>query len=594
MRFLSVRTIVLSLAVSALLATGISAFAQDAKAAADPNQAPANTQDSKATTDSKQAPANARSAPDQGAAKPAPMTAKEKRAQRKKLIDELKNGPYAKWVQEDVIYIISDEELRAFRLLATNEERDQFIEQFWLRRDPTPDTIENEFKEEHYRRIAYANDHFPAGIPGWRTDRGRIYIAWGPPDEIESHPSGGTYNREMSEGGGTTSTYPFEKWRYRYLEGVGEQVILEFVDQCMCSNYTLSTNPNDKDALLNVPGAGQTMYEEMGLASKADRVSGINNGNNNNPFQTNGGSKQFDQIELMSKIFRAPPIKFKDLENELVKHTIYTNLMPFDVRTDFVRITSETVLVPVTVQIKNKDITFIGKDGLQQGTVNIFGRVTSITGRVIQTFEDTVSQQVPQDLMAKTVDQMSVYWKALPLKPGLYKLGIVLKDVNGDRRGVYEKSIMVPAYEEEKLASSSLILADVMQRVATRDVGSGNFVLGTTKVRPRVESGNGKPVTFQKNQKLNFWMQVYNLKMDEKTNKPSATIEYEIVNAQTNKSVMKQSESTDTMGNVANQITLEKSLQLASLDPGLYRLTIKVNDNVSKQTLSPSARFMVE
>src|SRR5713101_8643081 len=147
----------------------------------------------------------------------------------KKLQKEL-DTPYKKWLQEEVPYIISDEERAAFLQLQTNEEREQFIEAFWQRRDPTPDTVENEFKEEHYRRIAYANERFASGIPGWKTDRGRIYIIWGPADEIESHPSGGSYERPPEEGGGTTSTFPFEKWRYRYIEGIGTDIIIEFVD----------------------------------------------------------------------------------------------------------------------------------------------------------------------------------------------------------------------------------------------------------------------------------------------------------------------------------------------------------------------------
>ncbi len=159
-----------------------------------------------------------------------PLSEKQKKENQKALQKEL-GKTYKKWLDEDVRWIITGEELQAFKQLSNDEERDQFIEQFWLRRDPTPDTVENEYKEEHYRRIAYANEHFAAGIAGWRTDRGRIYIVWGPPDEIESHPSGGLYNRDISEGGGTTSTYPFERWRYRYIEGIGNEVILEFVDQ---------------------------------------------------------------------------------------------------------------------------------------------------------------------------------------------------------------------------------------------------------------------------------------------------------------------------------------------------------------------------
>lgn len=519
-----------------------------------------------------------------------PLTDKQRKENDKRFKQEV-GGTYKKWLNEDVRWIITGEELQAFKQLSNDEERDNFIEQFWARRDPTPDTVENEFKEEHYRRIAYANEHYAAGIPGWKTDRGRIYVVWGPPDEVESHPSGGTYNREISEGGGTTSTYPFERWRYRYLEGIGNQVILEFVDQCMCNEYRLSMDPNEKDALANVPGAGLTQAEEMGLANKSDRIAGGKYGYD--PFGMQNGSKAFDNLELMAKINSAPPVKFKDLE-EVVSHKISYNLMPFDVRTDFVRVTGDTVLVPVTVQLKNKDITYTLKEGVQHGAVNIFGRVTTMTGRVAQTFEDTVARDFSENMFERDVQGASVYWKALPLRPGRYRIDIVLKDVNGDRKGTWTRGIVVPEYAEDKLASSSLILADVMEKVAAKNVGAGVFVIGQTKVRPRVDGADGKPAAFKKGQRLNVWMQVYNLAADEKTKKPSASIEYEVVNTQTNKSVLKATENTEDLGNVGEQVTLEKSMALASLEPGLYKLSIKVNDNVSKQTINPSARFVVE
>src|SRR3970282_775243 len=198
------------------------------------------------------------------------LNEKEREKRNKKLEKELETA-YRKWLQEDVLYILTTEERDAFLHLNSDEEREQFIEQFWLRRDPTPDSIENEFREEHYRRIAYANERFSSGKPGWRTDRGRIYIAWGPPDDIESHPSGGAYYRPMEEGGGSTSTSAFEQWRYRYLEGVGQAVILAFVARSRSGEYRLTMAPSEKDALLNVPGAGLSLLEEMGLADKTSR-----------------------------------------------------------------------------------------------------------------------------------------------------------------------------------------------------------------------------------------------------------------------------------------------------------------------------------
>ena len=523
-----------------------------------------------------------------------PLTEKQKKANQKALKQEL-GKTYKRWLDEDVRWIITDEEQKAFKLLSNDEERDQFIEAFWARRDPTPDTPENEFKEEHYRRIAYANEHFPAGIPGWKTDRGRIYIQFGPADEIESHPSGGTYNRPMEEGGGTTSTYPFETWRYRYLDNIGQEVIIEFVDTCMCGDYHMTMDRSEKDALLHVPGAGLTLYEQMGMASKVDRFTGggierLGRGPNSMDLQ----SKQFDRLELYAKLNRPPVIKFKDLE-EVVSHKINVNLMPFDVLTDYVKITSDTVLVPITLQVKNRDITFVNKEGIERGTVNIFGRITTIAGRVAQTFEDTVQVDVPAELLPRTTENASVYWKAVPLRtPGHYMLDLVVKDVNGDRVGTWRRRLEVPEYTDDKLATSSLILADKMEPVASKNVGTGNFVIGAMYVRPRVPSADGKPVSFKRNQRLNLWMQVYHLSIDDKTHKPSATIEYNVVNSTTNQPVIHTIETTEQMGNVGDQVTLQKSIPAANLQPGVYKLQIKVNDNLSKQVVDPSATFTVE
>jgi len=433
-------------------------------------------------------------------------------------------------------------------------------------------------------------------VPGWKTDRGRIYIVFGKPDEIEDHPSGGTYERPMEEGGGETSTFPFADWRYRYIEGIGQEVIIEFVDTCMCGEFHMTLDRSEKDALLMTPNAGLTLYEQMGMSNKAARFQGgglerLGAGPNSAQQQT----KQFDRLEQFAKLQAAPKVKFTDLE-EAVNSKVILNPMPFDVHVDYVKVTSDTVLVPIAIQMKNRDITFVNKDGIQRGTVNIFGRLTTLTGKIVQTFEDTVQVDVPAELLPRTAENASIYPKALPLRPGLYKLNIAVKDVNGDRKGVWSRSIRVPEFSEDKLSTSSLIVADLMEPVPTKAIGSGNFVIGTTKVRPRVAPADGKPALFKrdKDQKLNFWMQVYNLGVDEKTHKSSATFEYNITNLATNKQVVQKTETTDTMGNVGDQVTLQKSIAAANLQPGSYKIEIKVNDNISKQTIDPSALFAVE
>jgi 5-hydroxyisourate hydrolase-like protein (transthyretin family) len=181
------------------------------------------------------------------------------------------------------------------------------------------------------------------------------------------------------------------------------------------------------------------------------------------------------------------------------------------------------------------------------------------------------------------------------LRPGRYRFDVVVKDVNGDRVGTWSRGVLVPEFNEDKLASSSMILADHMEKVATKNIGSGSFTIGETRLAyPHLDSPDGKPASFKRDQRVNLWMQVYNLQADEKTKKASAKIEYEIVNVANNQPVLHSSESTDTMGNVGDQITLEKSLALNTFQPGTYKLTVKIDDNISKQQIAPSVRFVVE
>ncbi|HEY1498530.1 MAG TPA: GWxTD domain-containing protein [Acidobacteriaceae bacterium] len=525
------------------------------------------------------------------------LSDKERFKQQKQLRQEIGTA-YKKWLDEDVRWIITDQEKKAFLSLSNDEERDAFIEQFWRRRNPNPDSPENEFREEHYRRIAYANEHYAAGKPGWMTDRGHIYIAFGPPDSTDSHPSGGNYERPIEEGGGETSTFPFETWHYRYLEGIGENIDIEFVDSCMCGDYHMTIDRSEKDALLHVPNAGQTLYEQMGMAKKADRFKGGLEDLGPGPNSTSNESKEFDRMELFAKLEAPPEIKFKDLglAEFLSSHKVMNGpFFPFEVRTDFVKVTDDTVLVPITLQIKNRDVTFTTKDGVSHGVVNILGKVSTITHKIVQTFEDTVEITEPAELLEKKLEQQSVYWKAVPLRPGAYRLDIGVKDVNNpDHVGVFAQSINVPKYDDEKLQTSSLILADSMYTVPSQTIGTGSFILGNMYVRPRVSQNAVTPVKFNRAQKLNFWMQVYNLGIDDKTKSNLATVTYEIRDSATDKVLLTTQKESKDLSAHSDQLTMDQSVALAGLQPGKYKVTIKVDDAISKQEIAQSAPFIVE
>ncbi len=517
---------------------------------------------------------------------PAPQKLdKETKRKMRRTLKEL-DSAYRQWLTEDVTYIISPDERNAFLQLDTNEEREQFIEQFWLRRSSNPDLPENDFKEEHYRRIAYTNEHFASGIPGWKTDRGRMYIMWGPADEVESHPTGGTYDRPMEEGGGSTSTYPWETWRWRYLEGIGENIILEFVDPSGSGEYHMTMDPSEKDALLHVPGAGLSLMESMGMSSKADRFT---RSDGTNLPKTMGGEpasmNEFNRLELYAKVNKPPEVKFKDLE-AVVTSRIVRDQVHFSWRADYMKVTNDTVLVPVTIQIPNSQLSFQSKDGIHSATMNIFGRVSTLTGRVVQTFEDPVSKDFPDSLFQQSLKLQSIYQKAVPLRPGLYRLDLVIKDVQSGNIGVVNTRLQVPRYDDDKLDASSLILADQIERVPAKQIGSGQFVLGSSKVRPRLEAD------FTTADRLGIYMQVYNLKPDDKTHKSSATFQYTVKKGKDQ--VMQFKETSEEMKQTGDQVTIERLLPLATLPPGKYSLEVHATDTLSNQTISRSAEFTVK
>lgn len=510
---------------------------------------------------------------------------KEQKQKMRKTLKELAT-PYKTWLDEDVVYIISPEEHQAFLQLETNEEREQFIEAFWQRRSSNPDLPDNDFKEEHYRRIAYSNEHFASGIPGWRTDRGRIYIIWGKPDEIESHPTGGTYDRPMDEGGGSTTTYPWERWRYRYLEGIGENVELEFVDPSGSGEYHLTMDPSEKDALLHVPGAGLSLLESMGMASKSARFSRADG--TNLPTALGGtpaSLNEFNRLELYAKVQRPPEVKYKDLE-AIVTSRMVRDQLKFNYRTDFLKVTSDTVLVPVTVTVPNSQLSFKAKEGIHSAELNIFGRVSTLTGRVVQTFEDSVSKDYPDSLFAMSVKQTSIYQKALPLRPGLYRLDLVVKDVSSGNVGAVNTRLQVHRYEEDKLEASSLILADQIEHVPAKQVGTGQFVLGSSKVRPRLDGD------FTTAEKLGIYLQVYNLKADEKTHKSNASFVYTVKKG--DQQIMQFKETSEDMKQTGDQVTLERLLPLATLAPGKYTLEVSATDRLAQTSVSRSAEFSIK
>ncbi len=494
---------------------------------------------------------------------------------------ELKKA-YKDWLDKDVTYIITDEERKAFKKLATDDERERFIEEFWRRRDPDPDTDENEFKEEYYERIAYANEHFASGIPGWKSDRGRIWIMYGKPDGQETHPMGGSYDRPSYEGGGSTTTYPFETWFYRYLPGVGSGIEIEFVDPTGSGEYRLARNANEKDALLMVPGGGLTLSEQLGLSDKADRIGGmVNNGSAS--YQREQDSP-FSRLQLLANLSRPPQVKFSDLQSAVNTGVIEENPLNFDVRVDFFRQSDERVITAFTIQTENRDLVFTDSGGLKQARMNIFGRITSVAGRRAGIFEDPVITTATSEELLEAKDRKSAYQKAVALTPGTYKVDVIVRDVASGATGVRHIGFTVPKYDSQKLSTSTLVLAAKLESLVDQPA-VGQFVIGQQKVIPNVSG------IYRRGQPVGVYLQVYNAGIDQTTLRPSVDVEYQLT--KDGKEIGKTTEDWRGMSDAGQRLTLARLVDTQALAFGEYELTIRIRDRVSGQTLTPAAKFSV-
>jgi GWxTD domain-containing protein len=497
---------------------------------------------------------------------------------------------YEKWLKEDAVYIISSDEREVFQNLTTLEEKEKFIEQFWFRRDPDPTTAVNEYKEEHYRRIAFANDHYESGRAGWRTDRGRIYIIHGEPAEIEAHPNVGNYERPMSEGGGSTAAFPFEIWRYNFIEGLGSDILIEFVDPTMSGEYRLAERYEDKDALMFTPGTGLTLDEQAGRAGRADRPF-FKPGNREKYPYMNRTSRDnpFYRYELYTKIQGPVSVKYNDLK-ELVRFEVAYDSLPFETVLSYFSLNEGQVVVPISVQVENKDLMFQKEKGLggresPVAKLAVYGVITTMTNQIVTEFEDdletSLSAQNPKD----GVFASSIYQKVVVLDRGRrYKLDLVVKDTNSNQVGVKRMAVSPPKYTEE-LATSSLILSrqiQVLERIPETDE---MFVLGDVKILPNLSCEFGAGET------LGVYFQLYNLGIDQASLTPAVATEYNLYREGTLAARTIDSGSQSIQYFSGDRVVFVKELSLEGLDPGQYTLQVKVKDRLKNEDIDLDHQF---
>jgi GWxTD domain-containing protein len=495
---------------------------------------------------------------------------------RRKAVQTENIGPYGEWLKFEVSYLITDEEKNAFKRLTTDDEREQFIESFWERRSPDPGSPENAFKEEYYRRIAFANQAFSAWIRGWRTDRGRIYIQYGPPDEIDSYPNGGTLNAGDENGSPQHVEFPFEEWKFRYIDGLGTNVVLDFIDSTKMGEYHLTFGPT-----ITVNHLRAFCTDRFKFDSGCD------------PLQPTGGAikeprqdrsaNPAARVDLYVGASNPPYIRFKDLQAVLLSQLSERNIH-FSTDLSFVPATEETVLTAVTIQVPRRQLRFQNYEGAMHGGLKIYGQFSTPSGRFVSIFEKELTLDAPAAETQRRPGGHITFQKVVPLRPGLYKLSLVIADTMSGKMSSTNAGIRIPPFDGEPSASS-LILADKVELLSATDTGQEPFVIGGARIIPNICR------EFNRNQDLEVYAQISGLALAPPTKKPSVSVQYAVL--RDDQIIMEQPEDPAKLAQATVVYTIDKKIPLKSLEPGKYSLRVTVTDKVTKRTISPTAMFRV-
>ncbi len=499
--------------------------------------------------------------------------------------NEEKTDSFKKWLTEDAVYIITDEEQEVFKGLTTPLEKERFIEQFWHRRDSDPQTGVNEFKEEHYRRVAYANEHFHSGIPGWKADRGRIYIMHGPPDEISGKPAGGTYVRPAWEGGGTTSVFPFEIWRYRYIEGVGSDIEIEFVDPHQSGEFRLARDPQEKDAALHIPNAGLTRAEAAGLTSKRDR---IQNRYRADQYSLGSGRHQvhrlkdqpFERLLLQAQLEKPTLTRYRDLETIVRTQVSYQNL-PLQSKVHYLYVSGIDVLAPLTFLIPNRELGFKPlPSGTHRATIRLYGEVWDVAKRVVYNFEDELTVDLTEKTRSTVLKNNSIFQRYIPLQPGRYVLKMVVKDLFTAKVSTADHLMVVPGFPEDSVSVSSIILAE---SIIPQDAASepGMFTLGNFKVIPSVD------YEFGPQDHVLVYFQLYQLGIDQQTLRPKIHLERALISPSDSDLALPNRPGIQLLSD--GRMVVMDAIPAHKLEDGLHRLEYRIKDLVTGEELTATS-----
>lgn len=438
------------------------------------------------------------------------------------------------WLEEVVPFIISSKEKEVFKSLPNEEERGKFIESFWRVRDPDPGTPENEFKIEYYRRIAFANKFLgTAAILGWRTDRGRIYILLGPPGEIRQDfsPSGSSL---------LTSHAATETWSYMGLPGKNLPYNLEFVfvDKFGTGNYVLKSNTEFGDL--------SSMHYH------------------------------FDYMEYIAEVMKTPYENLKELQGIVTTQVTY-DLIPMSYNLFYLKGSTEKTFVPLVIEfpyskLPNKEI-----EDKYYFSLTFIINISDKLGQVIHQRSKDINfnhTQAELNLLNDKSFQMQTF---LSLEPEDYKIHLLVSDNFSGKIGTLHQEISVPMFGRDDLALSDVILS---HKTYKADSKKGNF--------ERIFSEVNK--TFNPDQELNLYFEIYNLALSTDTGLNHFSIEYFFFR---DKDLITHIPSIKPSPTAQSDCRVQTSFMPRNYKPGQYTLQVKVIDSISGKSTTKSARFII-
>jgi GWxTD domain-containing protein len=530
--------------------------------------------------------------------------------------DEI-TAQYKKWVDEEVLYIISDNEREVFKSLRTDEEREGFIRTFWRRRDPTPETPVNEFREEHYRRLEWASKRYFEGKAGWRTDRGRVYIMFGPPDFFETNPGGG--RGFLFDPSGPTAEFPSEVWTYRYIPGLKERIgriDFIFVNTYNSGSYELTTNPALANALRNVSlparDVGYRETRDEAYPGEKDRDMMVN---------------PLEQLALLAELSKSRGEVLEEMERSerlrRLRGVVDANeslaALPFVDQESFLKGPENIVSIPLSIEVAGKDVQFQESGDRYRGLLNFYIEVKDLNQTVCQ-ISDRLEMNLKEETYRRRMADAYQYKHRLELKPGEYFFHLVVWDELSSNVGYKDKRITVPAFPADGLCLSDVILAKSVQVVEvpkesvvveSKDIPALQALeKSNLKVPDKLEitRRQGDPFTFgnlmigpnpsavyKPDEELVFFYQVYHPVYDPALNTAGLLIEHQIWKGDRMIATIDgPQEARIPAEQKSSFVNSGARYTLSGFEPGQYTLRVMVKDLVSGQAIEKRLDFIVK